>query len=75
MYCFFNTDTFEQCVLAAVNLGGDTDSVGAVAGQIAGAYYGLSGIPRKFIDGLQYSERFLMLAEQLFNLYGDKNEN
>jgi ADP-ribosylglycohydrolase len=75
MYCFFNTETFKECVLTAVNLGGDTDSVGAVAGQIAGAYYGLSGIPRKFIDGLQDSERFLMLAEQLFNLYGDKNEN
>jgi ADP-ribosyl-[dinitrogen reductase] hydrolase len=75
MYCFFNTETFKECVLTAVNLGGDTDSVGAVAGQIAGAYYGLSGIPQKFIDGLQDSERFLMLAEQLFNLYGDKNEN
>jgi ADP-ribosyl-[dinitrogen reductase] hydrolase len=75
MYCFFNTESFEECVLTAVNLGGDTDSVGAVAGQIAGAYYGLSGIPQKFIDGLQDSERFLMLAEQLFNLYGDKNEN
>ena len=75
LYCFFNTESFEECVLAAVNLGGDTDSVGAVAGQIAGAYYGLSEIPQRFIDGLQDSDRFLTLAEQLFNLYGDKNEN
>lgn len=75
MYCFFNTESFKECVLTAVNLGGDTDSVGAVAGQIAGAYYGLSGIPRKFIDGLQDSDRFLTLAEQLFNLHRNKNEN
>ena len=75
MHCFFNTDTFEQCVLTAVNLGGDTDSVGAVAGQIAGAYYGLSRIPQRFIDGLQDGDRFLTLAEQLFNLYENKDEN
>ena len=75
LYCFFNTESFEECVLAAVNLGGDADSVGAVAGQIAGAYYGLSKIPQKFIDGLQDSDRFLTLAEQLFNLYGNKDEN
>jgi ADP-ribosyl-[dinitrogen reductase] hydrolase len=75
MYCFFNTESFKECVLTAVNLGGDTDSVGAVAGQIAGAYYGLSGIPRKFIDGLQDSGRFLTLAEQLFNLHRNKDEN
>lgn len=75
LYCFFNTESFEECVLAAVNLGGDADSVGAVAGQIAGAYYGLSDIPRRFIDGLQDSDRFLTLAEQLFNLYRNKDEN
>ena len=75
LYCFFNTESFEECVSAAVNLGGDADSVGAVAGQIAGAYYGLSKIPQKFIDGLQDSDRFLTLAEQLFNLYGNKDEN
>jgi len=75
LYCFFNTESFEECVLAAVNLGGDADSVGAVAGQIAGAYYGLSDIPQRFIDGLQDSDKFLNLAEQLFNLYQNKDEN
>lgn len=73
LYCFFNTGSFKECVLTAVNLGGDTDSVGAVAGQIAGAFYGLSGIPKEYIDGLQNSDRFLTLAKQLFYLYDKHN--
>lgn len=75
LFCFFNTDSFAECVLTAVNLGGDTDSVGAVAGQIAGAYYGLSEIPERFIIGLQDSDRFLNLAERLFDLYGSNDGN
>lgn len=61
-----STNSFEEAVLAAVNLGGDSDTIGAVAGQIAGAIHGLDGIPRKWIDGLHDHERLLDIAEQLF---------
>lgn len=44
--------SFKAATLFAVNLGGDSDTDGAVAGQIAGAHYGLSGIPKQLIDGL-----------------------
>ncbi|MDO5704793.1 MAG: ADP-ribosylglycohydrolase family protein [Paracoccus sp. (in: a-proteobacteria)] len=43
---------FPSAVLTAVNLGGDTDTVGAVTGQIAGARWGLSAIPQDWIGGL-----------------------
>lgn len=42
LYCFYTTDTFKSAVLKAVNLGDDSDTVGCVTGQIAGAYYGYS---------------------------------
>ncbi len=38
----YNTTTFEQSILKAVNLGGDADTLGAVVGQIAGAIYGIN---------------------------------
>ncbi len=42
-----STPTFEACVLAAVNLGDDADTTAAVAGQLAGAMYGVDAIPRR----------------------------
>jgi len=50
---FVLTATFEDAVVLAVNLGGDTDTIGAMAGAIAGAYYGYGQIPRLWIDGLE----------------------
>ncbi len=52
LWAFCNADDFEQAVLSAVNLGDDSDTTGAVCGQIAGAYWGRSGIPTRWIDGL-----------------------
>ncbi|WP_339253791.1 ADP-ribosylglycohydrolase family protein [Paenibacillus sp. FSL P2-0136] len=45
LWAFHKSDSFAEGALLAVNLGNDADTTGAVYGQIAGAYYGLSGIP------------------------------
>ena len=45
LWGFFSTDNFKDGLLKVVNLGGDSDTNGAIYGQIAGAYYGLDGIP------------------------------
>lgn len=58
LWAFWQTKSFEECVLHAVNLGGDSDTVGAVAGQIAGAYWGYDGIPVDLLDGLQKHPAF-----------------
>jgi ADP-ribosyl-[dinitrogen reductase] hydrolase len=55
LWAFATTEGFADCVLAAVNLGGDADTVGAVAGAIAGACYGEQGIPASWRDQLAYS--------------------
>lgn len=52
LWCFLKTDSYKECVLMAVNLGGDTDTIAAVAGGLAGIYYGIGGtdgIPEKWI--------------------------
>jgi ADP-ribosylglycohydrolase len=48
LWAFHDADNFEQAVLRAVNLGDDADTTGAVCGQLAGAYWGESGIPAKW---------------------------
>jgi ADP-ribosyl-[dinitrogen reductase] hydrolase len=49
---FFDTDSFESCLIDVVNRGGDADTTGAIAGMIAGAYYGLDAIPRRWLKRL-----------------------
>lgn len=61
------TSSFEEAIVAAVNLGGDADTVGAVAGQIAGARYGLAAIPARWTSALASAERIEHLAAALFN--------
>lgn len=57
---------FEQAILAAVNLGDDADTVGAVAGQIAGARWGLLGIPARWRERLHDGARIRALAQSLY---------
>ena len=45
LWCFLTTDSYQECVLKAVNLGEDTDTTAAIAGGLAGLYYGFNAIP------------------------------
>jgi len=49
---FFDTDNFRDCLVEVVNRGGDADTTGAIAGMIAGAYYGLDEIPEEWLKAL-----------------------
>jgi len=49
---FFNTGSFEDCLVRVVNRGGDADTNGALAGQLAGALYGVQGIPAHWLKKL-----------------------
>ena len=52
VWCLLTTDNYCDCVLKAVNLGDDTDTVAAVAGGLAGALYGYEAIPKEWRDAL-----------------------
>ena len=65
LWAFWTTDTFTDGVLAAVNLGDDADTVGAVYGQIAGAYYGVDAIPRDWRERIVQVDAIRDVAERL----------
>lgn len=56
LWCACNTDSYEECVLAAVNLGDDSDTTACVAGVLAGAFYGFDYIPSKWMEQLRGKE-------------------
>jgi ADP-ribosyl-[dinitrogen reductase] hydrolase len=63
-----STATFKAAVLAAANLGDDADTTAAIAGQLAGALYGLEGIPTGWRARVFMREEIIGLADELFEL-------
>jgi ADP-ribosyl-[dinitrogen reductase] hydrolase len=68
LWSFWTTDNFEAATLKAVNLGEDADTTAAVCGQVAGAFYGESGIPQNWLKKLVMRDEISSLAEQLYRL-------
>ena len=66
MWAFQTTNNFEDCVIAAVNRGHDSDTTGAVAGMIAGAHYGIYNISKKFTQELMWHDKIQQLAIDLY---------
>lgn len=66
--CVAETSSFEEALVAAVNNGGDADTNGAVTGMLAGAKYGYSNIPQRWLDKLVAKDMLLDVAERLYTL-------
>lgn len=64
-WCVARGGTFRAAVLLAANLGGDSDTIAAVTGQIAGAIHGVEGIPPEWIDRLALRDQVVELAERV----------
>ena len=67
-WCFENTASFRDCIVLAANLGGDADTVAAIAGQIAGRVYGMEGIPAEWLEILAWREKIETMAVDLYAL-------
>ena len=67
LWSFAGTDSFEAAILQAANLGDDADTTAAVCGQIAGAHYGESAIPSRWLERLAWADRIRELADKLNN--------
>ncbi|MBQ9747581.1 MAG: ADP-ribosylglycohydrolase family protein [Clostridia bacterium] len=71
LWCLLTTESYRDCVLTAVNLGDDTDTVAAVAGGLAGILYGVGGekgIPTEWIEAVARAEWITALCETLIPL-------
>ncbi|MDD6489518.1 MAG: ADP-ribosylglycohydrolase family protein [Clostridia bacterium] len=66
IWCLLTTESYSECVLKAVNLGDDTDTVAAIAGGMAGALYGYDFIPKEWLDTLARRDYIESLCEQAY---------
>lgn len=68
IYCALKyQNDFEKAICTAVNHRGDSDSTGAVCGNILGAFLGYEAIPKKFINDLEFHDELITLANDLYN--------
>ncbi|EER26690.1 ADP-ribosylglycohydrolase family protein [Coccidioides posadasii C735 delta SOWgp] len=68
LWSFFTTSSFQEGALRAVNLGHDADTVGAVYGGLAGAFYGFESIPAEWLEGLQRKDIIEEISSGLVSL-------
>ena len=60
---------FEETIYYAISLGGDTDTIAAMCGAIAGSYYGLKSIPKCWVDVCEFTSEMNQYADQFFDLH------
>jgi len=66
LWCFYHGKDFKDAILLSSNIGNDADTTAAICGQIAGAYYGYSGIPKDWRESIAMAEEIKQLAIDLY---------
>jgi ADP-ribosyl-[dinitrogen reductase] hydrolase len=69
---FMESGSFEDALIRAVNLGGDADTIGAITGALAGAFWGATAVPPLWRVRLRDHERIIDLAEDLYRVAVEK---
>ena len=64
LWIFMNAMDYKESIIASTNIGGDTDTIGAIVGSMSGIYYGLESIPSKWLDKLQRKEYLMELTSK-----------
>jgi ADP-ribosyl-[dinitrogen reductase] hydrolase len=67
LWCFHQTDSFTDAVLAATNLGDDADTTAAIVGQVAGAFYGVQAIPSDWLQKLWMRQEIEAMADAFYS--------
>lgn len=76
MHCFFSTSSLKEALTLAANLGHDTDTIAALTGGIAGAYYGLAGFPKEWLADMNpyVLEECIAISRKLLRLSDESYE-
>ena len=75
LWSFLNTDSFEEAVISAVNLGGDTDTIGAITGSMAGIVYGKKEIPSRWLVKLKRKEYIEEISNNFVDVIKSNNKD
>ncbi|MHA1457810.1 MAG: ADP-ribosylglycohydrolase family protein [Promethearchaeota archaeon] len=74
IFIFINKlNSFEDCIYELAGAGGDSDTVGAIGGSLAGAYFGMENIPIELIDLLKNKKLILNISEDLYLKFMERN--
>lgn len=74
LWCILSTETYEDAVLKAVNLGDDTDTTGAITGGLAGLIYGFESIPEKWLNTIVKKNEIEALCEKMNAVFMKKQK-
>jgi ADP-ribosylglycohydrolase len=75
VYCALKyKDDFKKALITAVNHNGDSDSTGAITGNILGAYLGIDGIPKEWMDKIELKDEITQIADDLLTGYEEGSE-
>lgn len=69
LYCALKTNDFKEALIMSVNHDGDSDSTGAICGNILGAAYGVDVIPKDWIENLELKDLIINMGEKLLEDY------
>lgn len=69
MWSLYTTSSYREAVIKAVNLGGDTDTIGAITGSLAGLYYGLENIPKNWVKDLRNKKLINSICDRFYEQY------
>ncbi len=64
LWCFIKSDNYKDCIIATTNIGGDTSAIGALAGAIAGIYYGTNKIPKDWYENVRKKDYLIDISEK-----------
>lgn len=73
LWCTVTNDNYEDAVVAAVNLGEDTDTIGAITGSINGVIYGQNNIPKRWLKKLKKKDYLEEISNQFINAINYEN--
>nr|HPM00276.1 ADP-ribosylglycohydrolase family protein [Bacillota bacterium] len=73
VWCLLNSNNYKECVLMAVNLGEDTDTVAAIAGGLAGLYYGYGSIPQEWLSVIVRLDYVEGICSKLYEALSQRN--
>ena len=73
IYIFLkNLSSFEDCIYELATAGGDSDTVAAIGGSLAGSYFGLKNMPVELINLTKESRKTMEISKELFNIFEKK---
>lgn len=72
LWTLLKTNTYEKCILKAVNLGNDTDTIASISGGLAGIYYGVNNIPTEWISKIKNKEFVENICDKFSKAFENK---